>query len=162
MSRYDGLVAVARTRYRTTRDMRGAHTHPAAGGRRRGEGRADTLGRGNLANLAKPILPPTASERALFSNFLGIHMADVTMTPVSPARDNWRGRSGASRSRPTLTACLSIDPGALANMLCATGSVKLSSGQSLTVTNAAQVPMNTVSTIMNLARCRAAHTTGRR
>ena len=99
---------------------------------------------GNLANLPKPILPLTASEQALFTNFLGIYMADVTMTPDFPrsgqlARAMWRQQVGTD-----LDGVLSIDPGALANVLGATGPVKLTSGQSLTATNAAQVLMNTV------------------
>ena len=99
---------------------------------------------GNLANLPKPILPLTASEQALFTNFLGIYMADVTMTPDFPrsgqlARAIWRQQVGTD-----LDGVLSIDPGALANVLGATGPVKLTSGQSLTATNAAQVLMNTV------------------
>ena len=99
---------------------------------------------GNLANLPKPILPLTAAEQALFSNFLGIYMADVTMTPDFPrsgqlARAIWRQQVGTD-----LDGVLSIDPGALANVLGATGPVTLSSGQSLTSNNAAQLLMNTV------------------
>jgi hypothetical protein len=99
---------------------------------------------GNLANLPKPILPLTPSEQALFSNFLGIYMADVTMTPDFPrsgqlARAIWRQQVGTD-----LDGVLSIDPGALANVLGATGPVKLATGQLLTSNNAAQVLMNTV------------------
>lgn len=99
---------------------------------------------GNLANLPKPILPLTAQEQALFGDLLGIYMADVTMTPDFPrsgqlARAMWRQQVGGD-----LDGVLSIDPGALANVLGATGPVKLSSGQVLTETNAAQVLMNTV------------------
>jgi len=100
---------------------------------------------GNLANLPRPILPLADAEQALFSNFLGIYMADVTMTPDFPrsgqlARAIWRQQVGTD-----LDGVLSIDPGALANVLGATGPVTLSSGQQLTQTNAAQVLMNTVS-----------------
>jgi hypothetical protein len=99
---------------------------------------------GNLANLPKPILPLTASEQALFTNFLGIYMADVTMTPDFPrsgqlARAIWRQQVGTD-----LDGVLSIDPGALANVLGATGPVKLATGQLLTSHNAAQVLMNEV------------------
>jgi len=99
---------------------------------------------GNLSNLPKPILPLTAQEQALFSNRLGIYMADVTFTPDFPrsgqlARAIWRQQVGTD-----LDGVLSIDPGALANVLGATGPVKLSDGQVLTSKNAAQVLMNTV------------------
>jgi len=99
---------------------------------------------GNLSNLPKPILPLTAQEQAIFSNRLGIYMADVTFTPDFPrsgqlARAIWRQQVGTD-----LDGVLSIDPGALANVLGATGPVKLSDGQVLTSKNAAQVLMNTV------------------
>jgi len=99
---------------------------------------------GNLANLPKPILPLTSAEQALFSNFLGIYMADVTMTPDFPRSGQlalaiWRQQVGTN-----LDGVLSIDPGALANVLGATGPVTLPSGQQLTETNAAQLLMNTV------------------
>jgi len=99
---------------------------------------------GNLANLPKPILPLTTAEQSLFSNVLGIYMADVTMTPDFPrsgqlARAIWRQQVGTD-----LDGVLSIDPGALANVLGATGPVKLATGQLLTSNNAAQVLMNTV------------------
>jgi len=99
---------------------------------------------GNLANLPKPILPLTAEETALFSERLGIYMADVTFTPDFPrsgqlARAIWRQQVGGD-----LDGVLSIDPGALANVLGATGPVKLPDGRLLTSGNAAQVLMNDV------------------
>ncbi len=99
---------------------------------------------GNLANLPKPILPLTAQELALFGKGLGIYMADVTFTPDFPrsgqlASAIWRSKVGSD-----LDGVLSIDPGALAHVLGATGPVKLASGQQLTAKNAAQVLMNTV------------------
>jgi hypothetical protein len=100
---------------------------------------------GNLGNLPKPVLPLTAEEQALFAgNLLGIFMGDVTMTPDFPrsgqlARAIWRQQVGGD-----LDGVLSIDPGALANVLGATGPVRLATGQLLTSKNAAQVLMNTV------------------
>jgi hypothetical protein len=99
---------------------------------------------GHLSGLPKPVLPITAEERALFGNGLGIYMADVTFTPDFPrsgqlARAIWRQQVGGD-----LDGVLSIDPGALANVLGATGPVRLSDGQELTAKNAAQVLMNTV------------------
>jgi len=99
---------------------------------------------GNLSGLPKPVLPLTKEELALFGDGLGIYMADVTFTPDFPrsgqlARAIWRQQVGGD-----LDGVLSIDPGALANVLGATGPVKLSDGQELTSKNAAQVLMNSV------------------
>ena len=99
---------------------------------------------GNLSGLPKPALPLTVAEQALFGTGLGIYMADVTFTPDFPrsgqlARAIWRQQVGSD-----VDGVLSIDPGALANVLGATGPVKLSNGQLLTAKNAAQVLMNTV------------------
>ena len=99
---------------------------------------------GNLSGLPKPVLPLTAAEVALFGEGLGTYMADVTFTPDFPrsaqlARAMWRQQVGGD-----LDGVLSIDPGALATMLGATGPVTLASGEVLTDANAAQVLMNTV------------------
>jgi len=99
---------------------------------------------GNLGGLPKPVLPLTPEEQALFGDGLGIYMADVTFTPDFPrsgqlARAIWRQQVGSD-----LDGVLSIDPGALANVLGATGPVKISSGEMLTTKNAARVLMNTV------------------
>jgi hypothetical protein len=99
---------------------------------------------GNLGNLATPILPLTAQETALFGPGLGIYMADVTFTPDFPrsgelARAIWRRQVGEN-----LDGVLSIDPGALAEVLGATGPVRLDTGQRLTARNATQVLMNSV------------------
>lgn len=99
---------------------------------------------GNLANLPTPILPLTGAEQALFGTGLGIYMADVTFTPDFPrsgqlAAAIWKQEVGAD-----LDGVLSIDPGALAEVLGATGPVALKSGQVLTAKNAEQLLMNTV------------------
>ncbi len=99
---------------------------------------------GNLGNLPAPALPLTAQELALFGPGLGTYMADITFTPDFPrsgqlAREIWRQQVGGD-----LDGVLSIDPGALANILGATGPVTLASGEVLTSANAAQVLMNTV------------------
>ncbi|MGV8910682.1 MAG: DUF4012 domain-containing protein [Propionicimonas sp.] len=99
---------------------------------------------GNLSGLPKPVLPLTADEQALYGNELGIFMADVTLTPDFPrsgelARAMWRQQVGSD-----LDGVLSIDPGALARVLGATGPVKLVDGRLLTSGNAAQVLMNDV------------------
>jgi Protein of unknown function (DUF4012) len=97
-----------------------------------------------LGDLRKPVLPLTAAERALFSNLLGADMRDVTMTPDFPrsgqlARAIWRQQVGAD-----VDGVLSIDPGALADVLGATGPVNLPGGQKLTETNTVQLLLNTV------------------
>ena len=99
---------------------------------------------GNLAGLPEPILPLTGAEQALFGTGLGIYMADVTFTPDFPrsgqlAAAIWKQQVGAD-----LDGVLSIDPGALAEVLGATGPVTLKSGQVLSSTNAERLLMNTV------------------
>jgi len=99
---------------------------------------------GNLADLPAPILPLTGAEQALFGEGLGIFMADVAFTPDFPrsgqlAAAMWKRQVGAD-----LDGVLSIDPGALAKVLGATGPVNLSTGQVLTAKNAEQLLMNTV------------------
>lgn len=99
---------------------------------------------GNLANLPAPVLPLAPEELALFSDRLGRFMADVTFTPDFPrsgqlTRAIWRQQVGSD-----LDGVLSVDPGALANVLGATGPVKLAGGEQLTSANAVQLLMNTV------------------
>jgi hypothetical protein len=99
---------------------------------------------GNLGYLPAPILPLTGAEQALFGEGLGTYMGDVTFTPDFPrsgqlAAAIWKQQVGAD-----LDGVLSIDPGTLAEVLGATGPVKLSTGQVLTAKNAEQVLMNTV------------------
>ena len=97
-----------------------------------------------LGGLAKPVLPLTAQERALFGDDLGKTMLDVTFTPDFPrsaqlARAIWAKKVGGE-----VDGVLSIDPGALARVLGATGPVKLPAGQPLTEGNAEQLLLNTV------------------
>jgi len=97
-----------------------------------------------LGNLPQPVLPLTAGERALFGDNLGRTMLDVTFTPDFPrsgqlARTIWAQKVGGD-----VDGVLSIDPGALADVLGATGPVKLPFGQQLSETNAVQLLLNTV------------------
>jgi hypothetical protein len=97
-----------------------------------------------LGNLSKPVLPLTAGEQGLFGQDLGRTMLDVTFTPDFPrsgqlARAIWQRKVGGD-----VDGVLSIDPGALADMLGATGPVDLPSGQQLTQANAVQLLLNTV------------------
>ena len=99
----------------------------------------------SLAKLPKPVLPLTAVEQALFGgNLLGADMRDVTFTPDFPrsgqlARAIWSKKVGGN-----VDGVLSIDPGALADVLGATGPVRLPTGQQLTAGNAVQLLTNTV------------------
>jgi hypothetical protein len=97
-----------------------------------------------LGGFAKPVLPLTAQEHALFGDDLGAKMLDVTFTPDFPrsgqlAREIWKQKVGGN-----VDGVLSIDPGALADVLGATGPVKLPTGQQLTESNAVQLLLNTV------------------
>ena len=75
---------------------------------------------------------------------MGNNIGNATFTPDFPrsgqlAAAIWKRQIGVD-----LDGVLSIDPGALANVLGATGPVDLSTGQVLTEKNAEQVLMNTV------------------
>jgi len=99
---------------------------------------------GPLAGLAEPVLPLTPGEDALFGPMLATYMADVTFTPDFPrtgalARAIWEKEVGGQ-----VDGVLSIDPGALAEVLKATGPVMLKSGETLTADNAVQALLNTV------------------
>jgi len=99
---------------------------------------------GSLAGLAEPVLPLTPGEDALFGPMLATYMADVTFTPDFPrtgalARAIWEKEVGGQ-----VDGVLSIDPGALAEVLKATGPVTLENGQTLTADNAVQALLNTV------------------
>jgi uncharacterized protein DUF4012 len=99
---------------------------------------------GNLADLPKPILPLTAAEQALFGTGLGIYMADVTFTPDFPRSGRLAAAIWKQQVGDDLDGVLSIDPGTLAEVLGATGPVRLESGQVLSSRNAEQLLMNTV------------------
>ena len=98
----------------------------------------------SLGGLPKPVLPLTSQERALFGDDLGREMLDVTFTPDFPrsaqlAQAIWREKVGGG-----VDGVFSIDPGALAHVLGATGPVKLLTGQQLTAKNAEQLLLNDV------------------
>lgn len=89
-------------------------------------------------------LPLHADERAIFSPLLGTDMRDVTFTPDFPrtgalAKGIWEHRVGG-----TVDGVLSVDPGALALVLKATGPVALADGTSLTADDAVQRLLNGV------------------
>ena len=99
---------------------------------------------GNVSNLPKPILPLTDAEQALFGRGLGIYMGDVTFTPDFPRSGQLAAAIWKQQIGEDLDGVLSMDPGALAEVLGATGPVKLKTGEVLTSNNAEQLLMNTV------------------
>jgi hypothetical protein len=99
---------------------------------------------GSLARLSTPPLPLSTQEQALFGRDFGVRMADVTLTPDFPrsgqlAQAIWKKQVGGD-----VDGVLSIDPGALAGVLGATGPVTLPTGQQLTGDIAVQFLLNTV------------------
>lgn len=99
---------------------------------------------GSLGDLDAPVLPLSVAEGALFGPDLAADMRDVTFTPDFPrsgeiAREIWQQRVGTP-----VDGVLSIDPGALAHVLGATGPVELATGQQLTADNAVRLLLNDV------------------
>ncbi len=99
---------------------------------------------GSLATFSQPVLPLSASEKALFGDGLGLYMSGVTFTPDFPrsaelARAIWLSKVGGP-----IDGVLSVDPGVLAAVLGATGPVTLSNGMVLSTDNAVQMLLNTV------------------
>ncbi|NMM16976.1 MAG: DUF4012 domain-containing protein [Cellulomonas sp.] len=99
---------------------------------------------GSLSGLAASALPLTAEEDAIFGPLLGTDMRDVTFTPDFPrsaalAREIWIQRVGG-----TVDGVLSVDPGALARLLGATGPVTTAGGVQITSANAVELLLNTV------------------
>ena len=91
-----------------------------------------------------PTGEPSTQEHALFGDDRGAKVLDVTFTPDFPrsgqlAREIWKQKVGGN-----VDGVLSIDPGALADVLGATGPVKLPTGQRLTKSNAVRLLLNTV------------------
>ncbi len=99
---------------------------------------------GSLSGLKLPALELTPAEDALFGPLLGTDMRDVTFTPDFPrsaalARQIWLQRVGG-----TVDGVLSVDPGALAHLLAATGKARTAGGVELTAANAVETLLNGV------------------
>ncbi|MGW6132154.1 DUF4012 domain-containing protein [Cellulomonas sp. NPDC055163] len=99
---------------------------------------------GSLAGLAEPVLPLTPAEDALFGPLLATDVRDVTFTPdftrsAALAREIWLREVGG-----TVDGVVSIDPGALAHVLAATGPVDVERGVTLTAENAVETLLSTV------------------
>jgi hypothetical protein len=106
---------------------------------------------GSLGDLPAPVVPLDRSELSLFGEDLAADMRDVTFTPHFPrtgeiAKAIWEQEVGGA-----IDGVLSVDPGALALVLGATGPLPLppgpvadAAGGALTAENAEQVLLNTV------------------
>ena len=99
---------------------------------------------GSLSGLSEPVVPLTDAETVLFGDEMATDMRNVTMTPDFPrtgeiAQGIWQTMAGSE-----LDGVVSIDPGALALVLGATGPVTLESSQALTEDNAVQLLLNTI------------------
>lgn len=111
------------------------------------DGRLDVVDQrrgGDLSGLAEPALPLSDTEDALFSPLVGTDMRDVTFTPDFPrsaalARAIWQQEVGGE-----VDGVLSVDPGALALVLGATGPVGLDDGSTLSRDNAVAELLNGV------------------
>ncbi len=99
---------------------------------------------GSSLSRTSPVLPLTAPEKALFGENLATDMRDVTFTPDFPrsgqlARAIWSDEVGND-----VDGVLSVDPGALAALLGATGPVAVPDGLRLTSQNAVPLLLNTM------------------
>lgn len=98
----------------------------------------------SLSHLPAPALPPSDGEAALFSDKFGTSMLDVTLTPDYPrsgqlARAIWAQKVGGD-----VDGVLSVDPGALADVLGATGPVSLTDGRTLSADNAEKLLLHQI------------------
>ncbi|WP_203757632.1 DUF4012 domain-containing protein [Cellulomonas chitinilytica] len=103
----------------------------------------DRAGNG-LGGLAEPPLTLTDGETALFGADFGETMLDATLTPDFPrtgelARAIWAQKVGGS-----VDGVMSVDPGALAAVLGATGPVTLADGRTLSAENAEDLLLHKV------------------
>ncbi|WP_456786830.1 DUF4012 domain-containing protein [Cellulomonas sp. P5_C5] len=104
----------------------------------------DARAAGSLSGLAEPVLPLSEAEGAVYGPELGTDMRDVNFTPDFPrsgalAKGIWEAEVGGH-----IDGVLSVDPGALALMLSATGPVTLSDGSTLSGEDAVATLLNTV------------------
>lgn len=85
---------------------------------------------------ARPVLPLTREEAALFTSKLGVFPADITFTPDFPhttelAQEMWRLTNGQ-----VVDGVISTDPVALSYALEGTGPIDVGDGQQVTADNA--------------------------
>lgn len=104
----------------------------------------DSRAAGDLSGLAEPALPLSDAEIAVYGTQLGTDMRDVNFTPDFPrsaalAKGIWEAEVGGH-----IDGVLSVDPGALALMLDATGPVTLADGSTLSGDDAVATLLNTV------------------
>ncbi|MBD7917219.1 DUF4012 domain-containing protein [Cellulomonas sp. Sa3CUA2] len=99
---------------------------------------------GELAGLPEPVVALSDAEKDLFGPLLGTDMRDVNFTPDFPrsgriAKGVWESQVGG-----VIDGVLSVDPGALALVLDATGPVPLPDGSQLTGDNVVPMLLNQV------------------
>ncbi|MBO3096355.1 DUF4012 domain-containing protein [Cellulomonas dongxiuzhuiae] len=99
---------------------------------------------GDLSGLAEPVVTLSDAEKDLFGPLLGTDMRDVNFTPDFPrsariAQAVWEAQVGGS-----VDGVLSVDPGALALVLGATGPIMLPDGTELNADNVVPRLLNEV------------------
>ncbi|NJC85095.1 DUF4012 domain-containing protein [Planosporangium mesophilum] len=104
-----------------------------------------------LGTFDSPVLPLDPALRALYTDSLGQHPADINLTPHFPtvaslAREMYRRRTGR-----TVDAVLATDPVALSYVLGATGPAEVSSGEPLWSDNAVPTLLSEVYATMTPA-----------
>lgn len=104
----------------------------------------DSRSGGSLSGLSSPALPLSDAETAVYGPELGTDMRDVNFTPDFPrsaalAATIWESQVGGH-----IDGVLSVDPGALALLLDATGPVTLADGSTLSGDEAVTTLLNTV------------------
>jgi hypothetical protein len=109
---------------------------------------------GDLGTFARPVLPVSADDEAIYSDRLGMFPADANLTPDFPSAATYFREMYRRRTDVTVDGVLATDPVALSYLLDATGPVTLPSGPVLTATNA-------VSTLLSRPYQRIASATDR-
>jgi hypothetical protein len=98
----------------------------------------------DVGTFARPVLPLTEGEVALYETKLATFFADVNFTPDFPRTAELASAMWQERIGQRVDGVLSIDPVALSYLLEATGPVTLRDGATLTSSNAVDVLLNQV------------------
>ncbi|AGL16328.1 DUF4012 domain-containing protein [Actinoplanes sp. N902-109] len=98
----------------------------------------------DLRTFARPVLPLSATDRALYTDKLATFPADINITPDFPttgalAREMYRRRTGH-----TVDGVFATDPVALAQLLAVIGPVPVPGGPDLTAANAVPVLLSEI------------------
>jgi hypothetical protein len=92
----------------------------------------------------EPVLRLTDEELNLYTEILGLYLADVTMTPDFPRAAELARAMIAAKKGTTVDGVLAVDPVALGGVLAATGPVTTPSGTTLTAENASDYLLHDV------------------